>query len=659
MSEGSPAAPSCDRTEDESDQLSEEAIFGSHRLAAALHPASLSFALLGLLLTTFASSALYRSQKEALATEFHANLESVYQDLRHRLDETERLLNTARAYLEASGGADTITSNGGWGAFVEGLDAPERFPGIRGLGYAAVLGSEGLDAFEASVRGAGIKDFEVRSNGSNPLYVPVLRYSALSGGCRARAAAVPGLDLLAVPTGAEALAWARDSGAFSVSTVGSLGEDFGPGGGKAFLVCLPVYSQGERPGTKAERRASIQGYLFCIAEIDKFLGGVVSRSNSDIGLRIVDSDGGERGMPFFASAEASVSSDFRSSMDVHLGGQRWTIEAFSLAAFENWVDRLSTLFVALSGVAITLVGMMVLADSKVMQERAAAHARRTSESLRVSEAEVRKLNAGLEALVVARTASLEEANSELRAFSYTVSHDLRAPVRHVQCLTELLQEEHGAEFSAGARDYFERIRAAAERMHWLIEEMLRLASCSQVALRPRRIDLSAMAKEIVEELLPTMRGRAVQIDVAPGMEIDADPVVLRTVLQNLVENAFKFSSGRELAEVSVGMAEGPEGVEILVRDNGVGFDMAQAEAVFQPFKQLHREGGYEGSGVGLATVRKMVRRHGGEVRAESEEGVGTTFRFRLGQARAAMDRGSEGALETSGEGDSAPLLLAR
>jgi len=617
--------------------IARDSVFGSQRLSAVLHPASLSFALIGLLLTTFAASALYRSQKEALASQFNANLLAVHQMVEKQLTDVEHLLHTGRAFFAASGMSGAVSESDSWGSFFQDIEIGDRYPGLRGIGYAPVVANDQLDRFEDSLRLGGIEGFEVRSTGEHPLYAPVLLYETVSGESGERGDGVVGLDLMADPSVGSALARARDSGLFSVSAVAPLREEFGPETTSVFLVCLPLYAEGGQADTIAKRRASVRGHLFAFVEVDRFLAGVVVESDSGIGLSIRDSSARASDRPIFASAEARVSSDFRTNMDVYLGGHRWTIEAFSLAAFEDWVSRLSTLFIALSGVAITLVGMMVLADSKTKQERAALLARETSESLRKSEAEIRELNAGLEAAVAARTASLEEANSELRAFSYTVSHDLRAPVRHVQSLASFLDEEHRGEFSEGARDYLNRIRDAADRMQTLIEEILRLASCNTVALRPQQVDLTALASEIVEEVGAQEREGEIRVSIQPGMEIAGDPAVLRTVMQNLLENAFKFTSKREVAEISVGLERGARGDAVYVRDNGVGFDMAKAEAIFQPFKRLHRESEYEGTGVGLATVRKMVRRHGGEIEVESAVDAGTTFHFTLDGSRRSLD----------------------
>lgn len=623
-----------DRGAPGSEEAGQDRIFGSRRLSTALHPVSLSFALVGLLLTTFAASALYRSQKQTLSSQFQANLVSVHQMLETQLADLEHLLTAGKAFFLASGGSGTdATERDAWASIFRDLAASDRYPGIRGIGYAPLVPEPQRETFESSLRDAGLSGISFQLSGKQPFYAPVLLYEAFPENQKTATS----FDLMAEKAFGLTLARARDSGQVSVSTVAPLRSVFGTGKSSVFLVSLPVYKEHYETDTVANRRAALRGYLFAMVEVDKFLAVAVEESNSGIGLSIRDSSVPDHDRPLFASCDTKVSSSFRANMDLYLGGHRWTIEAFSLAAFEDWISRLSSLFIALSGVAISLVGMVILADSKTKQERAARIARKKSESLRRSEAEVRALNSGLETAVAERTASLEEANQELRAFSYTVSHDLRAPVRHVQSLTALLEEEHHREFSSDARDYLSRIHEAADRMHRLIEEILRLASCSKVALRPQEIDLSAMSSEIVEELSSRHPLIAVQVTIQPDMTLTGDPAVVRTVMQNLLDNAFKFSSKSEHPEISVSATEGARGRVISVSDNGIGFDMAQAEIVFQPFKRLHRESDYEGNGVGLATVRKMVRRHGGEIEVESEPGAGTTFRFTLDGSRCTVD----------------------
>ena len=262
--------------------------------------------------------------------------------------------------------------------------------------------------------------------------------------------------------------------------------------------------------------------------------------------------------------------------------------------------------------------------------------RRDSERAALAE-----LNATLEQRVHQRTEELEHSNRELLSFSYSVSHDLRAPLRAINGFSHALAEDYGDRLDETGRSYLARLRRASLRMGELIDELQKLASVSRHTLRIEHTDVSAIAQEILDELAATGSGRVVQSHVEPDLTADADPVLIRNALQNLLTNAWKFTRDSQPALIHVGGR--PHGDEKLfyVTDNGIGFEMAHAAKLFQPFQQLHRREGFEGSGIGLASVRRVVERHGGTVWAESSPGAGTTMFFTLPRSPAMVRRPRE------------------
>jgi len=252
-----------------------------------------------------------------------------------------------------------------------------------------------------------------------------------------------------------------------------------------------------------------------------------------------------------------------------------------------------------------------------------------------------ELNATLEQRVLQRTEELEHSNRELLSFSYSVSHDLRAPLRAINGFSHALAEDYGDRLDETGQSYLIRLRRASLRMGELIDELQKLASVSRHTLRIEHTDVSAIAQEILDELAATSPGRAVQSHVEADLSADADPVLIRNALQNLLANAWKFTRDSQPALIHVGGR--PHGDEKLfyVTDNGIGFDMAHAAKLFQPFQQLHRRDGFEGSGIGLASVRRVVERHGGAVWAESSPGTGTTMFFTLPRSPAMVRRPRE------------------
>ncbi len=256
---------------------------------------------------------------------------------------------------------------------------------------------------------------------------------------------------------------------------------------------------------------------------------------------------------------------------------------------------------------------------------------------RRAEAEVRQLNAELEQRVEQRTRALAAANRELESFSYSVSHDLRAPLRTIDGFSQILIEEYAGVLDAAGRGYLERVRAGSQRMARLIDDLLELARVTRRDLQIRDCDLSEMAQDIVRELRAASPKRQVSVEVAPGMHVDADFGLLRIAVDNLLRNAWKFTSLQSVPVIEVGYEMEGGSPVFFVRDNGVGFDMAYVNKLFGAFQRLHSESEFQGTGIGLALVQRVIRRHGGRVWARAVPGKGATFCFSLPAADIAAE----------------------
>ena len=251
--------------------------------------------------------------------------------------------------------------------------------------------------------------------------------------------------------------------------------------------------------------------------------------------------------------------------------------------------------------------------------------RDVTERRRIEE-HVRTLNENL----ARRVAELAAVNKELEAFSYSVSHDLRAPLRSIDGFSQALIEEHAGQLDETAMDYLRRIRAATQRMGELIDDLLDLSRVTRREMRHDDVDLSALATAVMAELTKAAPERPVEVHIAEGLRGHGDPALLRLMLENLLGNAWKFTARETPACIEVGVQRDGDRLAYYVRDNGVGFDIAYADKLFGAFQRLHGATEFPGTGIGLATVQRIILRHGGQVWAHSEVGQGATFFFTLG-----------------------------
>jgi signal transduction histidine kinase len=270
-----------------------------------------------------------------------------------------------------------------------------------------------------------------------------------------------------------------------------------------------------------------------------------------------------------------------------------------------------------------------------------ADLQRSQQQLRESRERYRRLSEELDDRVRQRTAQLEAANREIASFAYSVSHDLRAPLRGIDGFSQILLEDHADRLDEAGRDALGRVRAATRRMGELIDGLLKLSRLTRGELRYERVDLSRMAREVAAELEREAPRRRVAWVITEGLTVVGDRELLRIVLVNLLGNAWKFTSGHANARIELGTRRSAYETVFFVRDDGAGFDMAYVEKLFGPFQRLHRTEEFPGNGIGLATVQRIIARHGGRIWAEGAVEEGATFHFVLGQELEAAEAGQD------------------
>ncbi len=253
------------------------------------------------------------------------------------------------------------------------------------------------------------------------------------------------------------------------------------------------------------------------------------------------------------------------------------------------------------------------------------------------ELEIASLTEGLERRVRERTIEVDALNAELATFSQSVSHDLRAPLRHIESFSKLLMEDYADKLDGEGRDYLTRIAGCAARMGQLIADLLKLSQTTHGQMALESVDLSAIARSIIAELRRGEPNRRADVIVAPEVVVEGDPHLLASVMENLLGNSWKYTSHHPSARIEFGMTERDEGRVYFVRDDGAGFDMTKAGDIFGAFQRMHDVREFEGTGIGLATVQRIVHRHGGEAWAESEVERGATIYFTIGSPGTAVE----------------------
>jgi signal transduction histidine kinase len=541
---------------------------------------------------------------------------------RVRFDETVRATQAAvdrrtDAYLDSMFGARGLflasrsVELGEWERYVEGIGSESRLAGLQALGFAERVEPDEREEFLREARGEGLPEMrpDLEPGGEREVYFPLTLMAPLSEANRS----MLNRDEYTDPVHRAAMERARQTGSPQATKMDYVMTGLTPGSGAdlslrpGFAVYLPVYGEGGR----RDLEGFVVGYFRRDGLLDDVFGGgfdpaidfeVYDGEDVSASSLLHDDDGVRR------AGDQGYESLFSERSRLGVAGREWSLYFATLPRFEREAQSNLPEFVLASGVGVSLLLFGIswmLVRSRVLAERA-------SKDLEEANRE------------------LEGTNRELEAFSYSVSHDLRAPLRTIDGFSQILQEDYEDRLDEEGMDYLGRVRAASKHMAGLIDDLLDLSRVGRRPLTRERVDLSALAAGIVEDLRMAEPGRRVEFVAEENVTAWGDVSLLKVALENLLGNAWKFTSRKEGARIEFGVAEEGGRPVYFVRDDGAGFDQAYADKLFGAFQRLHGQEEFEGTGIGLATVARIVHRHGGRVWAEGEVGEGATFYFTLG-----------------------------
>jgi signal transduction histidine kinase len=543
-----------------------------------------------------------------------------------RFDETVRATQAAvdrrtDDYLDAMFGARGLllasddVEGPEWEEYVEGVEPVRRLGGFQALAFAERVDPSEREDFVRRMEEDGLPGLQpgLDAVGERSVYFPV-RLAAPADEANGD---MFGRDLYTDPANRAAMDRARNDGLPRATETAYVLTRAAPGAAgdlalkPGFVVYLPVYGQGEPTKTVAERRRALEGFVVGAFRRDGLLDAVFGgRVDPAIDFEVyAGEDVGSSALLYDAdevrrAGAAGYDELLAEERSIEVAGREWSLYFATLPGFEREGQSKLPLFVLAAGMGVSLF----LFGISSMLVRSRLRAERASEDLEDANRE------------------LEGTNRELEAFSYSVSHDLRAPLRTIDGFSQILAEDYADRLDDEGLDYLARVRTASRHMAELIDDLLDLSRVGRRPLERERVDLSALAAGIADDLKRSEPDRDVDFVVEEGVVARGDVGLLKVALENLIGNAWKFTSRETRATIRFGVS----GNAFYVSDDGAGFDAAYQDKLFGAFQRLHGPEEFEGTGIGLATVARIVHRHGGEVWAEGAVGEGATFCFTLG-----------------------------
>ncbi len=496
-----------------------------------------------------------------------------------------------------------------WRRYVEQLNTASLLPGVLSVGYAPVLHPSSVENHVLHMKAGGFPEYKIRPDGSRETIVPVSYLEPTS----LRGRNVLGFDLFSDATRRLAMLASVRSGLPAISGKVTLGGDYLASGERqsGFIVYLPLFKPGAKHETPAQRQAALEGFIFSPLRTHAFFAASLQNADSELGVEIYD--GGEIGaqsLLYRSKAGPAASMRFQSESRMDVGNHYWTLRVsdYSVAS-EGMMSEPLPNAILLGGIALSLLVVSLgLALAKVR-----------THSLKLSNTSEK-----LEHL----TDALKDSNAELQRFAYIASHDLRAPIRSIGGFTKILRESAHHKLTDEENNFLARIELGTSHMQEMIETLLQYARIDSKAKEFARVDLSQVCNTAIEMLNASIAETGARVDVEPLPVVMGDSVQLVELIQNLIANALTYRSEAP-PRIRISVVRTDKEHIISVQDNGIGIEPANHDKIFEMFKRLRAQDKIPGTGIGLATCRRVVQRHGGRIWLESEAGKGSTFRFAL------------------------------
>jgi signal transduction histidine kinase len=600
--------------------------FGLRPMSRRWFPAAVFFT--GIVLTLLAVYYASRTVQLRTRAQFETAALRVRNSIRERFEIYDAMLHGAAGFIAV----EKQVTRERFRKYVERLSLEVKYPGVQGIGFAPKVPVSEKDAMVAVMRQEGEPHYRIWPEATQFDFFPVAYLEPED----ARNEAALGYNMFAEPARREAMERARDTGKSAASSKLILIQETGPQKQIGFLIYFPVYTGGSVPETIEERRARLQGFVYCAFRAGDLFAGIFKDEGMDAQLAIFDGSNTDNANLLFRSAvEKAGELPFRKTFEdvttLNIGGRTWATRFVA----EPELERVWIVLLLLAG-GLMLSGAMfylTLAEGRARRaaENAAAQLRVSEVALRESEERLRRYATELEHRVAERTANLAQSIQSLEGVLYHVAHDLRAPLRSMASFTNILLEEYGPRLDARGHDYALRVSNAAQRMDRLVQDLLAYGRLAHMAVPVSPVNLEAEVNSVLSRFSEEIARRNATVEVrAPLPPVKANAGILAQALSNLLSNGLKFvpPETRQHLRIFAEQKKSDHGeafVRLWIEDNGIGISPEYHERIFRMFERLHAVDAYPGTGIGLAIVRKGLERMGGRVGVESSGSGGSRF----------------------------------